>query len=161
LQSLGFEDDMRRKVRVNGNLINIPEPDLKDSSLDGGSSLANTEYWKKYVASLSGLPAIKKSESSLTGALADAAKNAALGVVSADDVLGILENLSWSGGKKGGLLFGYQGDTYELRGKEIEKIETLQPSYKYMSEDPRNVTCWDQARLITFMDKLRDELSGM
>lgn len=162
LQSLGFTDDMRREIVTDKNhpenKTKVDEPDFSDVSLDGDKSLVNDTYWHNYVESLSGVPAIKKAESSLLTSVADSAKDAALGVVSFDDVKGFIENFSWSEGKKGGVLFGYKGDTYELKGKEIEKIETIEPKIKSISENSQGIDKWDKKRLVEFMAELREVL---
>jgi hypothetical protein len=160
LESLGFKDDMRRKIK--NDQVSVPEPDFSDSSRDGGSSLLNDAYWGKYVESLSALPAIKSSESSsLVGAVTSSIKDAVSGAFSIDDIKGFAENFSWSDGKKGGVLFGYQGETYELRGKEIDKIETLGTSSKSISESSDDIHGWDKRRLTTFMADLRTKLNGI
>lgn len=164
LESLGFKDDMRREIdgTDNNNKVKVPEPDFSDSSRDGGSSLLNDAYWGKYVESLSALPAIKSSESSsLVGAVTSSVKDAVSGALSIDDIKGFAENFSWSDGKKGGVLFGYQGETYELRGKEIDKIETLGTSSKSISEFSDDIHGWDKRRLATFMADLRTKLNGI
>lgn len=160
LESLGFKDDMRRKI--NNGQVSVPEPDFSDSSRDGGSSLLNDAYWGKYVESLSALPAIKSSESSsLVGAVTSSIKDTVSGALSIDDIKGFAENFSWSDGKKGGVLFGYQGETYELRGKEIDKIETLGTSSKSISEFSDDIHDWDKRRLATFMADLRKKLDDI
>ena len=162
LQSLGFTDDMRREVTDKnnpGNKEKVKEPNFSDVSLNGAESLANDAYWAKYVESLSGLPIIQKTESSLLTSVSDSAKDAVYGAVSVDDVKKLLENRSWSEGKKGGILFGYQGDTYELKGKQVEKIETIEPSFKSISENSGDIDAWEKERLIVFMKKLREELA--
>ena len=130
LESLGFTDDMRRKItdpEDKKKTIEVKKPNFSLKGLNQDQSLANTAYWKKYVESLSGVPAIKKAESSLLTAVANSAADALKGAIDYDNIMGIKENFSWSEGKKGGVLFGYKGDTYELKGKEIEKIETIEP----------------------------------
>ena len=162
LQSLGFTDDMRREVTDKnnpGNKEKVKEPNFSDVSLNGAESLANDAYWAKYVESLSGLPIIQKTESSLLTSVSDSAKDALYGTVSVDDVKKLIENRSWSEGKKGGILFGYQGDTYELKGKQVEKIETIEPSFKSISENSGDIDAWEKERLIVFMKKLREELA--
>ena len=162
LQSLGFTDDMRREIVTDKNhpenKEKVDEPNFSDVSLNGAKSLANDGYWAKYVESLSGLPIIQKTESSLLTSVSDSAKDAVYGAVSVDDVKKLLENRSWSEGKKGGILFGYQGDTYELKGKQVEKIETIEPSFKSISENSGDIDAWEKERLIVFMKKLREEL---
>ena len=163
LQSLGFTDDMRREIVTDKshpeNKTKVDEPNFSDVSLNGAESLANDGYWAKYVESLSGLPIIQKTESSLLTSVSDSAKDAVYGAVSVDDVKKLLENRSWSEGKKGGILFGYQGDTYELKGKQVEKIETIEPSFKSISENSGDIDAWEKERLIVFMKKLREELA--
>ena len=160
LESLGFKDDMRRKI--NNGQVSVPEPDFSDSSRDGGSSLLNDAYWGKYVESLSALPAIKSSESSsLVGAVTSSIKDTVSGALSIDDIKGFAENFSWSDGKKGGVLFGYQGETYELRGKEIDKIETLGTSSKSISEFSDDIHDWDKRKLASFMVDLRKKLDDI
>ena len=160
LESLGFKDDMRRKI--NNGQVSVPEPDFSDSSRDGGSSLLNDAYWGKYVESLSALPTIKSSESSsLVGAVTSSIKDTVSGALSIDDIKGFAENFSWSDGKKGGVLFGYQGETYELRGKEIDKIETLGTSSKSISEFSDDIHDWDKRKLASFMVDLRKKLDDI
>ena len=110
------------------------------------------------MQSLSGLPIIKKSESSLLTAVANSATEALAGAISLDEAWGFVENFSWSDGKKGGVLFGYKGDTYELKGKEVEKVETIEPSVKSISENSGDIDEWDKKRLVEFMAHLRYEL---
>jgi hypothetical protein len=163
LESLGFKDDMRREIDgTQNNKVKVPEPDFSDTSRDGVSSLLNDAYWGKYVESLSALPAIKSSESSsLVGAVTSSIKDTVSGALSIDDIKGFAENFSWSDGKKGGVLFGYQGETYELRGKEIDKIETLGTSSKSISEFSDDINDWDKRRLATFMADLRKKLDDI
>ena len=158
LKSLGFEDDMRRKIMVDDQEVTIDEPDFSDVSNNGDTSLVNDSYWRKYVQSLSGVPAIQKAESSFLSSVADSATDALKGTVSVDDILKFKENFSWSEGKKGGVLFGYNGTTYELKGQQITPIETIEPSFKYISETSGDIDKWDKKRLVKFMDKLRAEL---
>jgi hypothetical protein len=163
LESLGFKDDMRREIDgTQNNKVKVPEPDFSDTSRDGVSSLLNDAYWGKYVESLSALPAIKSSESSsLVGAVTSSIKDTVSGALSIDDIKGFAENFSWSDGKKGGVLFGYQGETYELRGKEIDKIETLGTSSKSISEFSDDIHDWDKRKLASFMVDLRKKLDDI
>ena len=161
LESLGFTDDMRRKItdpEDKKKTIEVKKPNFSLKGLNQDQSLANTAYWKKYVESLSGVPAIKKAESSLLTAVANSAADALKGAIDYDNIMGIKENFSWSEGKKGGVLFGYKGDTYELKGKEIEKIETIEPKIKSISENSEGIDTWDKERLVEFMAKLREAL---
>ena len=162
LQSLGFTGEMRREIVTDKthpeNKEKVKEPDFSDVSLNGAESLANDAYWAKYVESLSGVPAIQKTESSLLTSVSDSAKDALYGTVSVDDVKKLIENRSWSEGKKGGILFGYQGDTYELKGQQVEKIETIEPSIKSISENSGDIDGWEKERLVEFIGKLREEL---
>ena len=161
LESLGFTDDMRRKItdpEDKKKTIEVKKPNFSLKGLNQDQSLANTAYWKKYVESLSGVPAIKKAESSLLTAVANSATDALKGAIDYDNIMGIKENFSWSEGKKGGVLFGYKGDTYELKGKEIEKIETIEPKIKSISENSEGIDTWDKERLVEFMAKLREAL---
>ena len=161
LESLGFTDDLRREIvdpDDPDNTIKVKDPDFSKVSMNEDKSLANDEYWRKYVQSLSGLPIIKKSESSLLTAVANSATEALAGAISLDEAWGFVENFSWSDGKKGGVLFGYKGDTYELKGKEVEKVETIEPSVKSISENSGDIDEWDKKRLVEFMAHLRYEL---
>ena len=162
LQSLGFTDDMRREIvldpRQPKQTTKVKEPNFSDVSIDGAQSLVHDVYWFNYVESLSGVPAIKKAESSFLSSVADSVTDAALGAVSIDEILSFKENFSWSEGKKGGILFGYQGDTYELKGKEVEKIETIEPSFKSISENSEGIDENDKVKLVSFMGKLREVL---
>ena len=161
LESLGFTDDLRREIvdpDDPDNTIKVKDPDFSKVSLNDDKSLANDAYWRKYVQSLSGLPIIKKSESSLLTAVANSATEALAGAISLDEAWGFVENFSWSDGKKGGVLFGYKGDTYELKGKEVEKVETIEPSVKSISENSGDIDEWDKKRLVEFMAHLRYEL---
>ena len=163
LQSLGFTGEMRREIVTDKNhpenKEQVDEPNFSDVSLNGAKSLANDAYWAKYVESLSGVPAIQKTESSLLTSVSDSAKDALYGTVSVDDVKKLIENRSWSEGKKGGILFGYQGDTYELKGQQVEKIETIEPSIKSISENSGDIDGWEKERLVEFIGKLREELT--
>ena len=164
LESLGFTDDMRRKItdpEDKKKTIEVKKPNFSLKGLNQDQSLANTAYWKKYVESLSGVPAIKKAESSLLTAVANSAADALKGAIDYDNIMGIKENFSWSEGKKGGVLFGYKGDTYELKGKEIEKIETIEPKIKSISENSGDIDEWDKKRLVEFMAKLREVLGNI
>ena len=161
LQSLGFKDDMRRKLKKVGGEIEISEPDFSSKSASDSTSIVNDGYWNDYVQSLSGVPAIKKAESSFLSSVADSAMDAVLGAVSVDEILKFKENYSWSEGKKGGVLFGYKGDTYELKGKEIEKIETIEPSFKSISENSEGIDECDKVKLVNFMNKLRSVMGNL
>ena len=161
LESLGFTDDLRREIvdpDDQDNTIKVKDPDFSKVSMNEDKSLANDAYWRKYVQSLSGLPIIKKSESSLLTAVANSATEALAGAISLDEAWGFVENFSWSDGKKGGVLFGYKGDTYELKGKEVEKVETIEPRIKSISENSGDIDEWDKKRLVEFMAHLRYEL---
>ena len=161
LESLGFTGELRREIADPNNqdkTIKVDNPDLSKVTRYEDKSLANDEYWRKYVQSLSGLPIIKKSESSLLTAVANSATEALAGAISLDEAWGFVENFSWSDGKKGGVLFGYKGDTYELKGKEVEKVETIEPSVKSISENSGDIDEWDKKRLVEFMAHLRYEL---
>ena len=161
LESLGFTDDLRREIvdpDDPDNTIKVKDPDFSKVSMNEDKSLANDDYWRKYVQSLSGLPIIKKSESSLLTAVANSATEAVAGAISLDEAWGFVENFSWSDGKKGGVLFGYKGDTYELKGKEVEKVETIEPRIKSISENSGDIDEWDKKRLVEFMAHLRYEL---
>ena len=161
LQSLGFKDDMRRKLKKVGGEIEISEPDFSSKSASDSTSIVNDGYWNDYVQSLSGVPAIKKAESSFLSSVADSAMDAVLGAVSVDEILKFKENYSWSEGKKGGVLFGYKGDTYELKGKEIEKVETIEPSFKSISENSEGIDECDKVKLVNFMNKLRSVMENL
>lgn len=163
LESLGFKDDMRREIDDPdhpGQTITVDDPDFSDVSFNGSKSLANNVYWRKYVQSLSGVPAIKKGDTFLSS-VAESATDALKGTVSVDDILKFKENFSWSEGKKGGILFGYNGTTYELKGQQITPLETVEPGIKYMSETSEGIDKWDKKRLVKFMDKLRAELNDI
>ena len=162
LVELGFTDALRREIKdTNNHNKKVDNPDFSSVELNGNQSLANDAYWKDYVESLSGVPAIKKAESSLLTAVANSATDALKGTIDYDNIMGFKENFTWSEGKKGGVLFGYKGDTYELQGQQIEKVETIEPKIKSISENSGDIDEWDKKRLVEFMAKLREVLGNI
>jgi len=164
LESLGFTDDMRRKItdpEDKKKTIEVKKPNFSLKGLNQDQSLANDAYWADYVKSLSGVPAIKKAESSLLTAVADSATDALKGTIDYDNIMGFKENFTWSEGKKGGILFGYKGNTYELQGQQIGEVETIEPKIKSISENSGDIDEWDKKRLVEFMAKLREVLGNI
>jgi hypothetical protein len=139
----------------------VEKPSFGSVDLNGNQSLANDAYWADYVKSLSGVPAIKKAESSLLTAMADSATDALKGTIDYDNIMGFKENFTWSEGKKGGILFGYKGNTYELQGQQIGEVETIEPKIKSISENSGDIDEWDKKRLVEFMAKLREVLGNI
>ena len=159
LVELGFTDALRREIKdTNNHNKKVDNPDFSSVDLNGNQSLANDAYWADYVKSLSGVPAIKKAESSLLTAVADSATDALKGTIDYDNIMGFKENFTWSEGKKGGILFGYKGNTYELQGQQIGEVETIEPKIKSISENSGDIDEWDKKRLVEFMAHLRYEL---
>ena len=161
LVALGFTDDLRSEIKDTNNpprTKKVEKPSFGSVDLNGNQSLANDAYWADYVKSLSGVPAIKKAESSLLTAMADSATDALKGTIDYDNIMGFKENFTWSEGKKGGILFGYKGNTYELQGQQIGEVETIEPKIKSISENSGDIDEWDKKRLVEFMAHLRYEL---
>ena len=161
LVALGFTDDLRSEIKDTNNpprTKKVEKPSFGTVDLNGNQSLANDAYWADYVKSLSGVPAIKKAESSLLTAVADSATDALKGTIDYDNIMGFKENFTWSEGKKGGILFGYKGNTYELQGQQIGEVETIEPKIKSISENSGDIDEWDKKRLVEFMAKLREVL---
>lgn len=159
LHSLGFTEELRRQITIDNELKTIESPDLSLLDPNADKSLVNDDYWKNYAESLSGVPAIKKGDTFLSS-VADSAKDAVSGTVSFDDIKGFIENFSWTEAKKGGILFGYNGKTYELKGQQIELHETIEPSLKSITETSAGIDKWDKKRLIKFMNALRKEVGN-
>ena len=161
LVALGFTDDLRSEIKDTNNpprTKKVENPSFRSVDLNGNQSLANDVYWADYVKSLSGVPVIKKAESSLLTAMADSATDALKGTIDYDNIMGFKENFTWSEGKKGGILFGYKGNTYELQGQQIGEVETIEPKIKSISENSGDIDEWDKKRLVEFMAHLRYEL---
>ena len=164
LVALGFTDDLRSEINDANNpnqKRKVEKPSFETVELNGNQSLANDAYWADYVKSLSGVPAIKKAESSLLTAVANSAADALKGITDLDNIMGFKENFTWSEGKKGGILFGYKGNTYELKGKQIGEVETIEPKIKSISENSGDIDEWDKKRLVEFMAKLREVLGNI
>ena len=159
LHSLGFTEELRRQITIDNELKTIESPNLSLLDPNADKSLVNDDYWKNYAESLSGVPAIKKGDTFLSS-VADSAKDAVSGTVSFDDIKGFIENFSWTEAKKGGILFGYNGKTYELKGQQIELHETIEPSLKSITETSAGIDKWDKKRLIKFMNALRKEVGN-
>ena len=164
LVALGFTDDLRSEINDANNpnqKRKVEKPSFETVELNGNQSLANDAYWADYVKSLSGVPAIKKAESSLLTAVANSAADALKGITDLDNIMGFKENFTWSEGKKGGILFGYKGNTYELQGQQIGEVETIEPKIKSISENSGDIDEWDKKRLVEFMAKLREVLGNI
>ena len=164
LVALGFTDDLRSEIKDTNNpprTKKVENPSFRSVDLNGNQSLANDVYWADYVKSLSGVPVIKKAESSLLTAMADSATDALKGTIDYDNIMGFKENFTWSEGKKGGILFGYKGNTYELQGQQIGEVETIEPKIKSISENSGDIDEWDKKRLVEFMAKLREVLGNI
>ena len=67
----------------------------------------------------------------------------------------------WSGGQEGGLLFGADEKTYELKGKTFTEIEAFKPETVSYTDDSQLLKKSDKKHLIALMKKLREELLNL
>ena len=176
LTALGFDKDSRREIKKDPkdkNTTAIAEPNTNDLTAGGETSLLNDEYWKNYVRSLSGVTIVQKLAEADAGeeAVAEAPSKPGTGKSMLNSLLketGITdaknalqayrERNIWSGGKEGGLLFGADEKTYELKGQTFTEIEPFKPETVSYTDDSQLLKKSDKKHLIALMAKLRKEL---
>lgn len=180
LTALGFDKDSRRKIKINPkdkNTTVIAEPNTNDLTAGGETSLLNDEYWKNYVRSLSGVTIVQEvaeadaGEEAVVGAAAGAPGkpgtgksmlNSLLKETGISDAKNALqayrERNIWSGGQEGGLLFGADEKTYELKRQTFTEIEAFKPETVSYTDDSQLLKKSDKRHLIALMEKLRKVL---
>lgn len=173
LTALGFDKDSRRKIKINPkdkNTTVIAEPNTNDLTAGGETSLLNDEYWKNYVRSLSGVTIVQELAEADAGApgkpgTGKSMLNSLLKETGISDAKNALqayrERNIWSGGQEGGLLFGADEKTYELKGKTFTEIEAFKPETVSYTDDSQLLKKSDKKHLIALMKKLREELLNL
>lgn len=182
LTELGFDKDSRREIKksFNDKKTTINDPNTADLTRNGDNSLLNDKYWNYYVQSLSGVTIVQDVAEADAGEGAVAGAGAAAGAPgkpgtgesvlnsllketgisdTKDALLAKRERNIWSGGKEGGLLFGADETTYELKNHAFTEIEAFKPETVSYTDGSQLLKYSDKRHLIALMKKLRNVLS--
>lgn len=170
LKEFGFDKDVRRKIKKDFNdttVTEIPDPNLTSKNPSDDNSLVNDDYWRYFVTSLSGIPAVNKAvEAAKTkpGAkdVGIAAGKVVLKTSGVEDLAYLINDICerniWGNGQEGRILIGADGQTYEFKNKNFYGIQPFDPEHMMFSEDCADLKDDDQKKLIVFMSKLRKVL---
>lgn len=153
LVEIGFTDRTRLNTTEN------PAPDTADLSTDGDKSLANDNYWIKYVGSLSGVPIVKKqlTETALDK-VADTVKKAS-GISDADTLIQDWgEHNVWGSSDNGTILLATNDKTYSLTGNALNEVTPASPTLSSFKDDAADLIQYDKDKLIGFVNSLRRDL---
>ena len=153
LVEIGFTDGTRLNTTEN------PAPDTADLSTDGDKSLANDNYWIKYVGSLSGVPIVKKQ---LTGTALDKVTDTvkkASGISDADTLIQDWgEHNIWGSSDNGTILLATNDKTYSLTGNALNEVTPASPTLSSFKDDAADLIQYDKDKLIGFVNSLRRDL---
>ena len=160
LSNLGFDEASRKKV--GDPLASVPEPNVADMDDAGDTSLLNTTYWRKYVASLSGVPPISKDSKtfgaqirdSFTGAINDQLES----VMELNPVKMYDEITSWGEGKEGRILFATDKTTYQMEKNAFTKVQGIKPTLTSLKEDDASLDGGQQQKIKDFVGAVRAAL---
>lgn len=128
LNELGFEDGWRKEI-VAGT--GVPPKPTTDSLADTAGKIMHDTTWSNYVASLSGIPALKRDKTALGSALQKVASDA---LDNLWPFTGIIENYSYSDGSNGQILVGTDKSTYTLTKDGVKEAPVLETTVKSLND---------------------------
>lgn len=130
LKELGFEDGWRKKLGT-GTTAAVPPQPATDSLADTAGKIMHDTTWSNYVASLSGIPALKRDKTALGSALQKVASDA---LDNLWPFIGFMENFSYSDGANGQILVGTDKSTYTLTKDGVKEAPVLETTVKSLND---------------------------
>lgn len=130
LKELGFEDGWRKKLGT-GTTAAVPPQPATDSLDDAEGKIMHDATWTNYVASLSGIPALKRDKTALGSALQKVASDA---LDNLWPFIGFMENFSYSDGANGQILVGTDKSTYTLTKDGVKEAPVLETTVKSLND---------------------------